>query len=105
MRLCGVARTVAPILMLLSMATPTPAASEETIPPDVQSYLDRRRACEHFLGEEPYDDGRRRFLQLRILQTCSGINEQGEATRQLHRDSPEILKLLEPHLEPIVLSK
>lgn len=77
----------------------------EPIPPDVRSYLERRRACEHFIGEEPFDEARRRFLELRILQTCSGINEQGQATRELHIASPQILKLLEPHTEPIVLAK
>ncbi len=81
------------------------AWAEEPIPTDVQAYLERRRACEHFIGEEPFDEARRRFLRLRILQTCSGINEQGQATRELHRDNPKVLKLLEAHSEPIVLAK
>lgn len=81
------------------------AMAEKPIPPDVVEYLERRRACEHFIGEEPFDEARRRFLRLRILQSCSGINEQGQATRELHRDDPRISKLLEPHTEPIVLAK
>jgi hypothetical protein len=87
------------------LAAPLFAWAEDIVPPDVQAYLERRRACEHFIGEEPFDEARRRFLHLRILQSCSGINEQGEATRELHRDKPEILKLLEAHSEPIVLAK
>ena len=78
---------------------------EELVPPDVQTYLERRRACEHFIGEEPFDEARRRFLRLRIQQTCSGINEQGDATRELHRDDSRVLKLLEPHSAPIVLAE
>jgi len=85
------------------IAMPVHALTEEPVPPDVQAYLERRRACEHFIGEEPFDEARRRFLQLRILQTCSGINAQGEATRELHKDDPQVLKLLEPHSERIVL--
>ncbi len=84
---------------------PAGVRGADPTPPDVESYLERRRACEHFIGEEPYDEERRRFLHLRILQTCSGINEQGEATRELHRDRPEVLKLLEPHSERIVLAR
>lgn len=79
------------------------AAQAQDLPPDVESFLARRSACEHFIGEEPYDEERRRFLALRIRQACSGINEQGAATRELHRDSPAVLEALEPHREPIYL--
>ena len=90
---------------MLVVAAPFVAWAEESVPRDVQAYLERRGACEHFIGEEPFDEARRRFLRLRILQTCSGINEQGQATRELHRDNPKVLKLLEAHSEPIVLAK
>lgn len=79
-----------------STATIDPVSEPEPgteIPADVTAALERRRACEHFLGEEPYDAERRRFLELRIRQTCSGINEQIAATRALHRDDPRILDL------------
>jgi hypothetical protein len=91
------------VLAVSLIALPVIASPEESFPPDVEAYLERRRACEHFIGEEPFDEARRRFLRLRILQTCSGINEQGEATRELHKDDPRVLKLLEPHSERIVL--
>lgn len=87
------------------LANSSIAWAEEPLPPDVQAYLERRRACEHFIDEEPFDEARRRFLNLRILQTCSGINEQGQATRELHRDNPDVLKLLEAHSERIILAK
>lgn len=92
------------VIAVSILAAPSIALAEDPIPPDVQGYLERRRACEHFIGEEPYDEARRRFLHLRILQSCSGINEQGQATRDLHHDDPKILKLLEAHNEPIVLA-
>ncbi len=92
----------------LKAVAPDPEAAPPdagAIPPDVEAYLERRGLCEHFIGEEPYDEERRRFLHLRIQQTCSGINEQGEATRALHRNAPTVLELLDAHSEPIVLAR
>ena len=90
-------------LTFLLIAAHTSIAEESSWPPDVQSAIERAEACEHFRGEEPYDQERRRFLELRILQSCSGINEQLRATRELHSKNAEILKKLgefeEVHLD------
>lgn len=103
---CWAARRLRALFVAIPLlATAFIARGADPLPADVQAYLERRRACEHFIGEEPFDAARRRFLHLRILQTCSGINEQGQATRELHGDNPKVLKLLEAHSEPIVLAK
>jgi hypothetical protein len=88
---------------LLPTRLARPVGDGKDLPPDVIDYIERRQACEHFLGEDPYDEERRRFLKLRIRRTRSGMNEQGDAARELHRDDPAVQNALEPYQERIVL--
>nr|WP_219629821.1 hypothetical protein [Stenotrophomonas maltophilia] len=42
------------------------------MPADVQLFLARENTCQHFAGEEPYDDERRRELEEASAQYCEG---------------------------------
>ncbi|EMT5438236.1 hypothetical protein WMR10_003843 [Stenotrophomonas maltophilia] len=43
-----------------------------TMPADVQAFLARENTCQHFAGEEPYDDERRRELEEASAKYCEG---------------------------------
>ncbi|WP_439449549.1 hypothetical protein [Stenotrophomonas sp. ATs4] len=43
-----------------------------TMPADVQAFLTRENTCQHFAGEEPYDDERRRELEEAGAKYCEG---------------------------------
>lgn len=43
-----------------------------TMPADVQAFLARENTCQHFAGEEPYDDERRRELEAANAEYCEG---------------------------------
>lgn len=42
------------------------------MPTDVQAFLARENTCQHFAGEEPYDDERRRELEEASAKYCEG---------------------------------
>ena len=42
------------------------------MPADVQAFLARENTCQHFAGEEPYDDERRRELEEASATYCEG---------------------------------
>lgn len=42
------------------------------MPADVQAFLARENTCQHFAGEEAYDDERRRELEEASAQYCEG---------------------------------
>lgn len=42
------------------------------MPTDVQAFLARENTCQHFAGEEPYDDERRRELEEASAKHCEG---------------------------------
>lgn len=69
---------------------PKPAA----LPKDVVAYIERRNECEHFIGEEPYDEARRKYLTRVIRETCTGSNRDLAALRAKYRSRPEILEAL-----------
>lgn len=42
------------------------------MPDDVQAFIARENTCQHFAGEEPYDDERRRELEEASATYCEG---------------------------------
>lgn len=64
------------------------------LPQDVAAYIERRNECEHFIGEEPYDEERREYLTRVIRETCTGSNRDLAALRSKYRDRPEVLEAL-----------
>lgn len=64
------------------------------LPKDVAAYIERRNQCEHFIGEEPYDEARRKYLTQVIRETCTGSNRDLAALRHKYRDRPEVLESL-----------
>lgn len=73
----------------------------DTLPSDVVEFLERRVLCEHFLGEEPYDDERRRFLARSVEATCSGTDAALAALRERYRDDPDLLDRLAEFEHPL----
>lgn len=64
------------------------------LPKDVAAFIGRREDCEHFLGEEPYDEERRVYLEKTIKETCSGSNRQLQSLRQKYTGNVAILQAL-----------
>lgn len=64
------------------------------LPKDVAAYIERRNECEHFIGEEPYDAARKKYLAEAVRETCTGSNRDLAALRKKYRNDPDVLKAL-----------
>jgi len=56
------------------------------MPADVQAFLARENTCQHFAGEEPYDDERRRELEEAGAKYCEGREKNFTDLVARHRD-------------------
>ncbi|MES2027180.1 MAG: hypothetical protein V4448_16645 [Pseudomonadota bacterium] len=58
------------LLFLTSIYVPLWAQAK--FPADAARFIERRDGCDHFRGEEPYDEERRKFLLDNIATLCTG---------------------------------
>ena len=65
----------------------------------VTRFVERAQMCEHWAGEEPYDDARRAEIDrnLRDLR-CTTITRDGEALKLSRKDRPEDLRRIDEAL-------
>src|SRR5262245_23466943 len=81
------------------------AHAQSKWPADVQHFIDLRDACDHFRGEEPYDEERRRFLQQKMTELCGGTDQELSRLRIKYRNDQRItakLKEYEERIEPLL---
>ncbi|MDV3515093.1 hypothetical protein [Stenotrophomonas sp. C1657] len=64
------------------------------MPADVQAFIARENSCQHFAGEEPYDDARRRELEAAIARFCDGREKIFAGLVARHRDDCAIRQAL-----------
>ena len=57
------------------------------MPGDVQAFLGRESACQHFAGEEAYDEDRARELAYAIHETCDDRAALFNQLLQRHADN------------------
>lgn len=79
--------------------TPRPPANNE-YPADVTKFIEERDGCEHFIGEEPYDEDRRMVLAKNITELCTGSDEKLEALRTKYQNNPKVRMRLSQY-EPL----
>ena len=63
-------------------------------PREVRVFADRYDACQHFRGEEPYDEERRRFLEKSIDENCTGNDRQLRKLRSAYGGDVEMTRVL-----------
>ena len=77
-----------------------PAGAQPRFPEDVTRFVERREACDHFRGEEPYDTERRKFLEQQALKFCAGTDQQLAALKKKYEgDTAVTTKLAEYEAE------
>jgi hypothetical protein len=60
---------------------------------EVVAFLDKRESCEHFAGEEPYDEERRRELE-KALRGCEKLEQQRKTLLQKYSGDERVLRVL-----------
>lgn len=71
-------------------------------PAEVTAFMVDRDGCDHFRGEEPYDEERRVYLARSIQQLCTGTDSRLAALRRRYSLQPEVMAALggyEEHVE------
>lgn len=65
----------------------------------VSRFVERAQMCEHWMGEEPYDDARRAQIDRnqRDLR-CTTVSRDGEALKLSRRDRPDDLRRIDEAL-------
>ena len=63
-------------------------------PDDIARFLERRALCNHFRGEEAYDDQRANFLTRQIDETCTGTDAELRMLTDRYQSEKDFLKLL-----------
>ncbi|MDP4567846.1 SH3 domain-containing protein [Pseudomonas sp. LPH60] len=66
------------------------------LPAEVTAFIQRHEDCQHFAGEEAYDEERRAELEKAINDVCIGHDRQLATLRGQYKDNPEALQALEP---------
>ena len=87
-----------------AVAVAAPPASNPDVaplPPAVVAFQQRRDACDHFRGEEPYDKQRAAFLQAQLAKTCKGTDKALAGLRQRFASNPNALAALQDYEDRI----
>jgi hypothetical protein len=87
------------LLGLASLA----ALGDQTLPPDVARFVQRRDLCDHFRGEEPYDAERREFLNKSMREFCIGTDAELATLKRKYKDKSDVMAKLaeyEAAIEP-----
>ena len=69
-------------------------SSADAMPSDVLAFVSQRDECEHWLGEEPYDNERGKEISDAINATCTGTDKKLSALRRKYKDHPAALETL-----------
>lgn len=91
-------------LIALFVVVPCTSFASELInkwPAEVTRFIERRDLCDHFRGEEPYDEERRRFLKKNIVEYCTDTDSRLADLREKYKENPVVMDLLAGYEEDI----
>lgn len=79
------------VALLLAAGAAAPA-----LPADLQRFIARREACNHWAGEEGYDAARRRQIERALReQRCDSLGAEEAALRDHYKAAPDLLAILD----------
>lgn len=64
------------------------------MPADVQRFIVGWQDCQHWLGEEGWDEERRRQIEQAVSEVCTGIDALSRQVRERHAGDSEVLSRL-----------
>ena len=94
------------LLIIAALFSTATIADELTaLPTDVKAFVEKRDGCDHFRGEEPYDEERRRFLDENIKELCSGTDKALAELKNKYKDNANVIKQLSLYEENIEITQ
>jgi hypothetical protein len=90
------ASILVPVLTLLFAAgAGTAAQAESKLPDDVQAFIKLQEECEHWAGEEPYDDARAKEIAKAMADLhCDDARKQEQELRRRYPNDQAVLDAL-----------
>jgi hypothetical protein len=86
------------LLTLVLASTSSALAAEEAanLPADVKALVDRHEGCDHWAGEEPYDEARGKEIAAAVRKLkCDRIDKDVAALRRKYTGNPAVKKALD----------
>ena len=80
------------------------AVAQNAFPPDVAGFIERRDGCDHFRGEEPYDEERRLFLLQNMKELCTGTDRHLAGLKKKYAGQPDVMEKLNDYEARIELA-
>ena len=80
------------------------AAEKDHVPKlagDVEKFKERRDLCDHFRGEDPYDEERGKFLEENLKNYCTGTDKELASLNAKYKNNKTVMKVLEKYEEKI----
>jgi hypothetical protein len=97
------------MLCLSMLMLPLMSLADESLPREVQRYVDKREGCDHMRGEipEPGEKQRMREVSREIQRLCKGTDKELARLKRKYAKSPSVMRRLgefEPGIEEVVPS-
>lgn len=61
---------------------------------EARPFIIKRQGCDHFRGEPPYDEERRKFLIQQMEELCTGTDAELQRLKTKYFDQPETITAL-----------
>ena len=81
-------------------AAPPPVATG-ALPDEVEKFVRQRDNCDHFRGEDAYNEERAKFLQKSLKETCTGTDARLQSLRDRYRSNPAVAQKLKEYEDSI----
>jgi hypothetical protein len=88
---------------ILTIATGLCQAEPAPFPRDVREFLAIRESCDHWRGEEAYDEERKAEIARATCETCQGTDAKLAGLKRKYRTDARIIEKLsefDPKIEP-----
>ena len=98
------------MMLCLSLLTlPLMSLADESLPREVQRYVDKREGCDHMRGEIPDRGEKQRMREVRreIRRLCKGTDKELARLKRKYAKNPAVMQRLgefEPGIEEVVPS-
>jgi hypothetical protein len=86
--------TVLGLAFVTSLAYAADINPSQKLPSDVVKFMEDRDICDHWRGEEPYDDERAKAIEEAWQASCPGTDKALALLRAKYKSNQAVLKAL-----------
>lgn len=88
-------------LLLVVTSVSSHSWAQAKLPTDVARFVEKRDGCDHFRGEEAYDEERRKFLLKNMNALCKGTDARLMQLKKKYAQQRAIMHKLNDYEEQI----